>query len=269
VPVETDQATLLALDACLGTVGLPQSASGQATLLTGLNVPSLTGSHYGPKPNAEIAAFLRNGNLFSRIQQAGLSADFVNAYPPGYFEAIRSGKRNYSAIPMAASVAGLPLHTMEDYYAGRALPADFTGEGWRTHLGFTSAPLVSPFDAGVRLAGLAIQVDLGFFEFWLSDYAGHRQDMQAGLALLETLDEVVGGLISRWKDGLILITSDHGNLEDLSTRRHTANPVPALLIGPSILRRRFAENLQDLTGVTPAILNILSKEGSSNSRQSL
>jgi bisphosphoglycerate-independent phosphoglycerate mutase (AlkP superfamily) len=83
--------------------------------------------------------------------------------------------------------------------------------------------------------------------------------MAEGCALLETIDQVLGGLLGAWDDdqGLILITSDHGNLEDLSTRRHTANPVPALLIGAKAYRQRFVSELHDLTDVTPAILNFL------------
>jgi bisphosphoglycerate-independent phosphoglycerate mutase (AlkP superfamily) len=98
---------------------------------------------------------------------------------------------------------------------------------------------------------------LTFFEYWLSDYAGHEQDMAAACSLLETFDQVLCGLLEAWDDdqGLILITSDHGNLEDLSTRRHTANPVPALVIGAKAFRQRFIAELHDLTDVTPAILD--------------
>ncbi|MDO9349413.1 MAG: hypothetical protein Q7T47_09010, partial [Anaerolineales bacterium] len=77
-PCENGRATLLALDANLGVPGLPQSATGQAVLLTGENVPAALGHHYGPKPNP------------------------------------------------AVNHAGIPLHTAEDLYAGRALSADFT-----------------------------------------------------------------------------------------------------------------------------------------------
>ncbi len=63
----SSRATLLALDACLGVPGLPQSATGQAALLTGINVPAELGHHYGPKPDPEVAAFLKNGSVFSQI----------------------------------------------------------------------------------------------------------------------------------------------------------------------------------------------------------
>ena len=93
-----------------------------------------------------------------------------------------------------------------------------------------------------RLAVLAQDVELAFFEYWLSDYAGHHQDMAQAVTLLESFDSMLAGLLQSWNDaeGLILITSDHGNLEDLSTRRHTQNPVPALLIGKPEHRQRFS-----------------------------
>ena len=109
------------------------------------------------------------------------------------------------------------------------------------------------------MASLAQKHAFSLFEYWLSDYAGHGQDMQAACKLLVTFDEVLGGLLETWDDrnGLVLITSDHGNLEDLSTRRHTMNPVPALLIGSPEKRLEFSEGLADITGIAPAILRYL------------
>ena len=49
--MKAKQVSLLALDAGLGVEGLPQSATGQAVLLTGVNIPAELGYHYGPKPN--------------------------------------------------------------------------------------------------------------------------------------------------------------------------------------------------------------------------
>lgn len=257
----SSRATLLALDACLGVAGLPQSATGQAALLTGINVPSELGYHYGPKPNPEVAAYLQNGSIFSQLRQAGLRANFLNAYPPAYFQAIRSGRRLYSAIPLAVTAAGMPLHGAEDLAQGRALSADFTAQGWHSHLQLPDTPLLGLAEAGKRLAELAQGVDFAFFEYWLSDYAGHRQDMAQAVSLLEDFDQVLGGLLAAWDDetGLVLLTSDHGNLEDLSTRRHTANPVPALLIGAPALRQQFAAGLANLTGVAGKIMQIIAE----------
>jgi hypothetical protein len=258
-PYDGERAALLPLDALMGVKGLPQSATGQATLLTGLNVPGELGYHYGPKPNEAVAGSLRSGSLFSRFLQAGRRTALLSAYPPRYFEAILSGRRLYSAVPLAATAAGLPLKTITDLRAGQALAADFTARGWREQLGLDGVPELSPQAAGQRLGVLSQAQDFAFFEYWLSDYAGHRQDMAEAVALLEDFDRVLGGLIETWIDeqGLVLITSDHGNLEDLSTRRHTTNPVPALVIGAPGLRKAFAADLHDLSDVAPAILNFL------------
>ena len=258
-PYSGQRASLLAIDARLGIAGLPQSATGQATLVTGENIPALIGYHYGPKPNQPIASYLRNGNIFDVLNSKRLSSALINAYPPRYFDAIESGRRIYSAFPMAATSAGLQLKTIQDLRAGAALAADFTAQGWQEHLGLTDIPILSPHDAGKRLADLAVNYDFTFFEYWLTDYAGHRQDMDQAVTLLRLLDKVLESLTQTWNDelGLILITSDHGNLEDLSTRRHTLNPVPALLIGSSQLRNKFTENIHSIADIAPAIINLL------------
>jgi|WetSurSiteA1Bulk_404760.scaffolds.fasta_scaffold15322_3 2,3-bisphosphoglycerate-independent phosphoglycerate mutase len=252
-PFESNLASLLALDAGLGVAGLPQSATGQAALLTGLNVPALVGEHYGPKPNPRIAEIIKADNIFKRITGTGKSAALLNAYPSRYFHGLESGKRLLSAIPLAVKSAGLPLFTQEDFFRHDAMSADFTGEGWRTMLGYTDAPVLSPHSAGQMLARLACNCDFSMFEYWASDYAGHGQEMSKAVELIETFDQVMGGLLELWpmKDGLILITSDHGNLEDLSTRRHTTARVPGIVIGND--RSLFNEGLIDLTCVAPRI----------------
>ncbi len=255
-PFIGERATLLPLDASLGVNGLPQSATGQAVLLTGINIPAQIGEHYGPKPNPAVAKYLLNGNIFSQLTKAGKAAALLNGYPPRYFDGVESGKRLYSAIPLAVTSAGLPLFTKDDLFAGRALSADFTGEGWHGMLGFTDAPIYSPIDAGKKLNDLADQCDFSFFEYWASDYAGHKQDMDWATKQLKVFDGVLKGLLETWNDeeGLILVTSDHGNMEDLSTRRHTDAKVPGLLIGSSKARAAFASGLNDLTGVYARIL---------------
>lgn len=255
-PLETEQATLLALDAGLGMPGLPQSATGQAALVTGKNVPQLVGEHYGPKPNKAVAALVQESNIFMELKKRGYRTTLLNAYPQGYFDGIESGKRLLSAIPLAVTSAGIALKTAEDYYAGDAFSVDFTGQGWRNHLGYKDAPLMDTAAAGHKLADVVASYDFAFFEFWPSDYAGHHQDWDGAISLLENIDAMLGGLLAAWNqdEGLILITSDHGNMEDLSTRRHTENQVPGLVIGEKSLRDKFCAGLKDISQVTPAIL---------------
>lgn len=262
-PYDGVWASLLALDACLGIPGLPQSATGQAALLTGQNIPQIIGYHYGPKPNPEIAAHLKQENLFIHLRAQGKHAALLNAYPPRYFHGIQSGHRLYSAIPLSVTAAGFPLFGVDEFFSSRALSADFTGEAWRSMLGFPQAPVRSAREAGHLMAQLASEYDFSLFEYWASDYAGHRQDVKWAIQQLETLDDLLQGLCEASpSDLLILITSDHGNLEDLSTRRHTTAPVPLLLIGPPQVRAAF-RYATDLTDVAPGIRKAL---GISNSQ---
>src|SRR5690606_32477951 len=198
-PFESDIVSLHAIDPNLGVKGLPQSATGQAVLLTGINIPAELGYHYGPKPNPEVAQYLNGATLFSKCVAAGKKTALLNAYPPRYFDGIDSGKRIYSSIPMAVTNAGLELFKNEDLYAGRALSADFTGEGWRTMLGFPDAPVMDAHEAGKKLISLAMEYDFSFFEYWASDYAGHKQQMETAVRLMEGFDGVLGGVFESLK----------------------------------------------------------------------
>jgi hypothetical protein len=259
---ESERAVFIPTDAALGVPGAPQSATGQATILTGLNVPQLTGGHWGPKPHPGIAEIIQRESLFIKLRARGLDAALLNAYPKRYFDNISSGRRNYSAIPLAVVAGGYPLLTAEDLHAGQAFSADFTGEGWRRDLD-PAAPVYTPREAGHRLAEVARRRRFSFFDHWPSDYAGHRSDLAEARRLLENFDAVLGGLLEAWDDeaGLIVITSDHGNLEDLSHTHHTLNRVPTLVIGQA--QRALAEGLTDLTHFAPAILRVL-EAGSQN-----
>lgn len=259
-PFHGNHASLVAVDPAVGVSGLPQSATGQAILLTGINIPAELGYHYGPKPNPEVAAYLKEATLFSRFVKEGKKAALLNAYPPRYFDGIDSGKRLYSSIPQAVVNAGLPLFKHEDLFSGRALSADFTGEGWRRMLGFAEAPMMDAHQAGKKLGMLAKEYDFALFEYWASDYAGHKQEMDNAIHLMETFDKVIDGLVEDWNDGLILVTSDHGNMEDLSTRRHTDAHVPALVIGNKSARDEFTRDMKDLTDIAAAIWKTVMKE---------
>ena len=266
--VETRYASLLALDACLGVEGTPQSATGQATLLTGINVPAILGFHEGPKPTPPIYNLIKKGTILSALAKRGKSVALVNAFPPRYFENIQAGYRIPGVIALSTQQAGFNLKTATDLLNGNAISADFTAEGWRTHLSLQDTPVINHHQAGERLARLANETDLTIFEYWLTDVAGHHQDMQTAGSLLNALDEVIGSLIQSWDigRGLIVLTSDHGNLEDLSTRHHTTNDVPLLIIGSLEQRKAFISEVNnaqtsssrlELTNFGPAISNYL------------
>ena len=55
-------------------------------------------------------------------------------------------------------------------------------------------------------------------ESWLTDYIGHRGGLDDAIDALRVIDGVMKGLLAAWDDdqGLIIVTSDHGNMEDLT-----------------------------------------------------
>lgn len=254
--LETARALFIPTDAGLGVAGPPQSATGQAAILTGRNAPREVGGHWGPKPNAAVAALIAQASLLAQLQARGQSAALLSGYPPRYFDAIASGRRSHSAVPLAFVRAGYRLMDADDVRAGRAFSVDFTGHGWHSELNLTDVPLYAAREAGRRLAQAAGAYHFSFFEHWLTDYLGHRGTPAEAVRLLETLDAVLAGVLEVWDDeaGVVVLTSDHGNLEDLSHRHHTHNRVPTLVIGRG---RSAFSGLTDLTGFAPAILGLL------------
>jgi len=248
---ESERAIFIPTDPRLGVPGRPQSASGQATIVTGRNIPQLIGEHYGSKPNAAIRKLLAEDNFFKQVVAHGKKAAIINAYPPRLHNAINRGKILRSSYQQALHEAGLPMFTDETIYNGTALSSDWTGEGWRSELGYTDTPVYSRHEAGRRMVEISRQYDFAFFSHWYTDIIGHRGPLEDGVALLELFDGVMAGALDAWDDdeGLMVVTSDHGNLEDVSSRNHSENDVPTLIIGRD--KAAFAEGLTDLTGFVP------------------
>lgn len=255
LPEQTgDGAVFRKLDPTLGVPGLPQSATGQTTLLTGRNAAREMGAHHGPWPGPTLRALLDRGNLFADACAAGLSATIANLYPPGYFSALEGGRLRVNAPVYAALGAGVRLRGLSDYEAGEAVSADLGGRRLaRLAPGSRATDAAS---SAAILLGLAASNDFTFFDFWLSDEVGHRGSMADAERLVAELDSFLGALFSgaAGTDVTVVLTSDHGNLEDKSVRTHTLAPVPLLVRGPGA--ELFA-GAADLRGVAPAVLELL------------
>jgi len=257
--VSTPHAELIPTDAHLGIPGRPQSATGQAAIVTGVNAPERLGRHYGPRPNQAVRDVIDEGSIFSRLKERGQSSFFCNAYPEGFFAAVNRGKRLLSAIPYAVTQAGQALPDHEDLRAGRALSADFTGEGWRTQLSYADAPVYSPQEAGRKLWELSQPHDFVFFEHWMTDILGHKQALAEAVANFQVIDGFLAGLMDAadLTQTAIVLAADHGNVEDCSHRMHTENPALTLLLGAG--RTDMAPHIHRLDNLAPAIENFLKK----------
>lgn len=254
-------AELVPTDAQMGIPGRPQSATGQAAILTGINAPLRLGEHYGPRPDDRVRAVLDEGGIFRRLRAAGRQPYFCNAYPHGYFDAVLRGKRLLSAVPYAARAGGQSLLTSEDILAQTALAADFTNEGWRDHLGYADAPVYAPEEAGRTFWRIADAYDFVFFEHWQTDLLGHRGALTAAQRVLQTFDGFLAGLltVADLANTLIVVCSDHGNVEDCTHGKHTTNPAMTLLIGDQ--RTAYAAHINALVDLLPIVFDYLRISG--------
>jgi 2,3-bisphosphoglycerate-independent phosphoglycerate mutase len=249
---QVSQLTLNALDACLGVPGLPQSATGQTALFTGVNAPAMVGDHVTAYPTAALRQLLAEYSLLKRAAEAGARVIFANAHSERFWRMVEGRKLRLGASTLTALAAGAPIPTLSDLMAGRAVLWDITHEIASGHLGY-DLPLVSAEEAGGRLARLAAQYDLVLFETFLTDLAGHRRIEPEWV--LPRLDAFLGAILAhRSSDTSLVICSDHGNLEDATTKGHTTNPVPLLVVGPAA---GFFRQAAAITDVAPTILSVL------------
>lgn len=250
-----DGLVLRAVDACLGVPGLPQSATGQTSLFTGVNAAALLGEHVTAHPTARLREVIAEHSLLKRAAEAGKQVFFANAHSERFWDMIRKGRRRLAASTLTAMAAGLAIPTLEDLARGRAVLWDITHEIASSHLGY-EVPLLEAAEAGKRLAHLASEFDLVLFESFLPDLAGHRR-IEAEW-VLGLLDDFLGGILAhRSPQTTLVMCSDHGNLEDATTKMHTANPVPLLAVGPGA---GYFRQAQAITDAAPAILALLSQE---------
>lgn len=73
------------------------------------------------------------------------------------------------------------------------------------------------------------------------------------------IDELLAGVLDRADDLTLLVTSDHGNLEDDRTTGHTTNPVPTLAIGPA---REAFRSVRAITDIAAAVLGVVTGRSS-------
>jgi 2,3-bisphosphoglycerate-independent phosphoglycerate mutase len=254
--ISTDRAQAFSLNANLRVAGLPQSGTGQAALFTGVNAAKLIGQHFGPYPPSTLHELIREQNIFRQLQEKGRSVCFANAFPKQFFEYVASGKRRLSVTTFACRASNVEIYDAESLRRDEAVSADVTRGRW-PELGYPDLPVITSHEAGRHLWNISQKFDFTLFEYWLTDYAGHGRGVTTAVEILERFDGMLGGLLEQFapEHTTLIITSDHGNIEDLSTKSHTRNPVPCIILGRK--RHELRAALKSLTDVTPGIISIL------------
>jgi 2,3-bisphosphoglycerate-independent phosphoglycerate mutase len=243
-------------DACLGVPGLPQSATGQTALFSGVNTAQQLGMHLSGFATQPLIAILRQESIFVKVLQQGKTAAFANAYSQEFFllpDKIRS--RITSVTTAATLTAGLPFLLADDILSGRSLYHDFTNMALRQR-GY-NIPIFSPDFAGRQLALLSQEYDFCLYEYFLTDHVGHLGDFALAISEIKKIETFLTAILEHTdlRSTVVILCSDHGNMEDMSVNVHTMNLVPTIVWGD--VPRELITSIQCLTDVTPFILRCL------------
>lgn len=272
-----DGTPVKSIDAALGVEGMPQSATGQTTLFTGQNAPSLIGEHKGSYPNKIMRKLILEHNVLKKLTRLGLKARYINAYPkhselfsaPHIRMDDEGGLHFTEKFPelfkrriSVTSTMLLANHTVpfdeKDVLAKRSLFQDYSNN-YLVERGL-HLPEYSPETAGEIIFKVSREFDFILYEYFQTDIFAHRHSFADSGELIKKLDRLLETLISfldKERDTLLL-TSDHGNLEDYSTRAHTLNPVPLVVWGKGSGELRTA--IAGIGDVTPAILKYFANQ---------
>ncbi|GBF49771.1 metalloenzyme domain protein [Leptospira ryugenii] len=252
---KASQIRILETDAHMGIPGLPQSATGQTALWTGVNGPQVLGRHVSGFPTVTLRKIIAQHSIIKVMQEAGKQADFLNCFTDPYLKHVRENPKLVSASTLVQTASDRPLKNLEDLRNGRGLYMDIT-RGFLREMAkdFLSPddPVLEPqdpYNTGKAVFSNFKDYDLCIYEYFLTDKVGHAQDWEKAQIVIEILESFLEGCIDGMdieKDTFIL-TSDHGNLEDLSQKNHTENKVPTYLSGK--LAAEMATSIQSLKDI--------------------
>lgn len=246
---------LTATDPRLGVEGRPQSASGQTTILTGINAPRHLGYHKQGFPNLALREIIAEHSIFRELEQRNIGPNtFANTYTPRFFSETPRWK---SATTCAIEASSIQFNRLPDLLGRKALFHDFTNQSL-INLGF-EVPLFSPVEAAEILSRFPDRYRFTLYEHFLTDKIGHDQDFERARIHLPQLAELIRETLNRLdlEKTTFILTSDHGNIEDLSVRNHTLNDVPTITWGRK--SPEIGQSITDLTHITPAILRLLTE----------
>ncbi|MCB1157307.1 MAG: metalloenzyme [Leptospiraceae bacterium] len=253
---------MLVTDAGMGIEGLPQSATGQTAMWTGINTARVMKRHISGYPTFTLKKIIAEYSILKILNEQGMKAEFLNCYSPVYIEHIKKSQRHLSASTFIQLASGKPFKNLDDLRQNRGIYMDITHRILKQIAGKNlpkNDPLLEekdPYERGALLAEIMQDYDFSIYEFFLTDKAGHAQDWEFAEEVILCLEGFMRGLIENFpKEGQLILTSDHGNLEDLSEGKHTRNSVPTYLYGKHT--EFFKTRIKSLYDIPLAIYELL------------
>lgn len=242
------------IDACLSTQGLPQSATGQTAMFTGVNASQYMGRHCEGFPGPTLRKLIEESNLFMELARKGLRCRFADAYMVDSVDDIRV-RRFKSVTTVMALTQPETICIQDDLVDNLAVAHDITRAVM--HEKGHAVNIITPQQAAEHLVQVARANDFTLYEFFLTDLAGHSCNYDHACETLKMLDLFLDTVVKlcRTSGMLLILTSDHGNIEDMSTRGHTRNLVPLIAVGPGA--EEIKANASSLMDITPRITRLM------------
>ena len=243
------------LDACLGIIGFPQSATGQTTIYTGVNAAKHIGKHLFGFPNAQLIELLVKNSIFVNLISSGYGCKFINAFRPVFFTSPELFKKiRLSVTSEMNKAAGLDFNTLYDVKKGKALYHDFTNHE-TIKKGF-KLPVFDPDIASNILINQSKEFDLILYEYFMTDIAGHSKNINYAISELNKIESLIYNVVKKIQgtDISLLVCSDHGNIENIKTKSHTTNPAYF-----AIWTKEKIQNLSSLVDIKSLLLELVKK----------
>ncbi len=249
------------IDACLNIEGIPQSATGQTSLFTGVNAAEYLGYHLPGFPNSKLREIIKQMSLFKELKKQGLSVTNINLYSKEYFEYIKRMKRSLLSVSTLLFIeANTPFRLLSQYDMTNAVFMDLTNKTLYER-GY-DVQIITPGKAGMIAADIIQSHDVSFFEYFLTDRCGHKMNKEWAKEIIDHLNIFLKRILDNTclENTALFIVSDHGNLEDLSIKSHTLNKVPLIAFSNNkSLLEYSSENVNTLTDFYSMILNLVKK----------
>ncbi len=243
----------------MGVPGIPQSATGQTALFTGVNAAREAGRHVEGFPGPALREIIRKHNLYDALSRRGYRSTFANAYYLDDIEEVLT-RRRQSVTTVAALQAFGAVRDRAAMLRGEAVYQDLTRASLRER-GY-EGPLHTPAQSGRELAALARTYDFTVFEYFQTDRAAHKGTLADAVRVLGQLDEFLREAV-RFAGGdpshLFVLTSDHGNIEEAGSPKHSGNPVPLVAVGHGATALK--SRARSIVDVAPALLDLYPQAG--------
>lgn len=246
-------------DASLGVAGLPQSATGQTAIFTGVNAPLALKRHLSGQPTITLINIIKRINMFGELKKAGRKVTNANVYRDEYLAGMldaENRRKRPSVTSVMCMAENINFRTVKDFADNNGVYHDITGDTLKES-GY-SVESVSPVKAAQNLYKLSRGNDFTLFEHFITDIAGHKGDMKEAVKVIERLDAFLEELISliNFEEDVLIVTSDHGNIEDMCVHTHTMNRVPVIVLGKKADTMDLEIN--SLVEIMPFVLKLFS-----------